>query len=170
MSDLGVLWASALGLSEPESLGAIGRAAARAAIIYIATLAIIRLGKKRFLGRGSPFDVIVAFVVGSVAGRAILGEAPLLPALAAVAVLMALHWFFSWASMRWHWAGLIVKGHDRILVRDGAVDADAMRIEHLSNRDLEEGLREAGLTNLANVESARLERDGRMSVILKKRP
>src|SRR5690349_18583082 len=69
--------------------------AARGVIVYIVVIVIVRFGKKRFLGIGSPFDIIVGVMLGAVAGRAISGSAPVVPSLAACAALVALHWLFS---------------------------------------------------------------------------
>lgn len=155
---------------KPEQLD-IGQVALRAIIIYVVTLAIVRLGKKRFMGRGSAFDVVIGIVVGSIAGRAITGNAPLANAMAATAVLLAMHWLLSSLAMRWHWFGVLVKGRNQLLVRAGKVDESALRREHLSHADLEEDLREKGRSNLADVREARIERDGKLSVIeSEKRP
>src|SRR5476651_269417 len=54
--------------------------ALRAVIIYVVTICIVRIGKKRFMGGATVFDVILGIIVGSVASRAITGNAPLLPA------------------------------------------------------------------------------------------
>jgi len=163
--DFGRLWTSALGLGEKAEQMTALQAGLRAALIYIAVLALIRLGKKRFLGRGTAFDVIIAVVIGSIAGRAIVGGAPVGPSLVAVAVLIALHWIFSLFAMHSRGFGFLVKGRDRVLVRDGVIDHRAMRDEHLSVHDLEEDMREKGLKDLGQIADARIERDGKFSVI-----
>lgn len=83
----------------------------RAVLVYIVTLAIVRLGKKRFMGRATAFDVIVGIIIGSVASRAITANASLLPALAAIASIMGLHWLFSAAAIRFPRFGELIKGH-----------------------------------------------------------
>jgi uncharacterized membrane protein YcaP (DUF421 family) len=156
-----------LGLGEEaKDLSAL-QMAARAFVVYLLTLAIVRLGKKRFMGRASAFDVIVGIVIGSVASRAITGNAPLAPALAAAAVIMALHWLFSAIAVRSHFFGKAIKGRTTVLVRDGIADEKALAGVHMTMRDLEEALREQGMTELANVFEARLERDGSVSLIKK---
>ena len=45
----------------------------RAMIVYIIGVVLIRLGEKRFIGKFSAFDVIVAIMIGSVLSRAIRG-------------------------------------------------------------------------------------------------
>jgi uncharacterized membrane protein YcaP (DUF421 family) len=67
--------------------------------------------------------------------------------------------------MRWHAFGLAVKGQDQLVIRDGHVEGDAMRSAHLSDRDLWEDLRDKGVSRLDQVSEARLERNGKLSVI-----
>lgn len=142
----------------------------RGALIYIAILALVRLGKKRFMGRASAFDVILGIMIGSIAGRVVTGGAPILPGLAAVAAMIALHTAFSGVAMRWHGFGGAIKGGPRVLIRDGIVDAHALRKAHFSEGDLWEDLRGEGITDLAQVAEARIERNGKVSVIRAKAP
>ena len=155
-----------LGLGEENGLSAL-QMGARAAVVYVVTLAIIRLGKKRFMGRATAFDIIVGIVLGSIASRAITGNAPMVPAMTAAAVVMALHWSFSALAVRWSPFGTMIKGSNRLLIKDGAVDEDALCEAHMTTRDLHEALREQGVEELAGVAEAHLERDGTVSVIRK---
>jgi uncharacterized membrane protein YcaP (DUF421 family) len=143
----------------------LGQMSARGLLVYVVVLVIVRLGKKRFMSGATAFDIIIGIMLGSVASRAITGNAPLVPALGAAATIIAAHWVFSWAALRSHRFGTLVKGHDRLLVRDGKVDEAAMRKTHMTERDLMEELRENGVDDLAEVAEARLERDGALSVI-----
>ncbi len=143
----------------------IGEMALRAAIIYIVTLAIVRLGKKRFMGSGTAFDMIVGIMLGSMASRALTGNAPMVATMAGAAVLVLMHWVFSAVALRWHRFGVLIKGNPRLLVRNGDVDEAMMRKTHMSDRDLEEDLRGQGVDDLAKVAEARLERNGRVSVV-----
>ena len=137
----------------------------RAAIVFVVTVAIVRLGKKRFLGRATAFDVILAIMLGSIVSRAVTGNAPFLPALSATAVLLAMHSLFSWAALHWHGFGDLIKGHDRLLIRDGELDEREMRKAHMSDRDVWEDLRGKGISRLEEVAEGRLERNGGLSVI-----
>jgi uncharacterized membrane protein YcaP (DUF421 family) len=138
---------------------------ARALVVYVVTLAIIRLGKKRFMGRATAFDVIVGIVLGSIASRAITGNAPMVPALTAAAVVMALHWGFSAVAVRWEFFGKVIKGRSRILIKDGEVDEDELCAAHMTRRDLLVAVREQGVSEISQVSEARLERDGSVSVL-----
>jgi uncharacterized membrane protein YcaP (DUF421 family) len=165
VEEIGSLLQSALGLGlESREIG-VAQMAVRAALVYLATVVLVRLGKKRFMGRSTALDVILGIMLGSTVSRAITGNAPFLPALVAAGVLLAMHWLFSALACRWHGFGVAIKGRARLLVRDGRVDREALRASHLSEHDLWEDLRGKGVGHLEQVAEARLERSGRLSVI-----
>jgi uncharacterized membrane protein YcaP (DUF421 family) len=156
---------SLLGLGiKPEDLG-IAQAAARAALIYVVALFLVRLAKKRFMGRGTAFDVIVSIIIGSIAGRAITGNALLGTASAGIAVIILLHWLFSSLALRWHGFGTLIKGRSRVLIRNGVLDERLLAREHLTHRDLDEDLRQKGRGSLDGIMEGRIERDGQLSVV-----
>ncbi len=91
MDDLWGMLRPALGLGlDSKELGP-AQMALRAAVVYAAMVVVVRLGKKRFMGQATAFDVILGIMLGSVASRAITGNAPLGPALAAAGALLAMH-------------------------------------------------------------------------------
>ena len=156
---------TALGLHEPAHSLSTGQMALRAVVVYGALLLVVRLGHKRFAGRTTAFDMVLAIVLGSVASRAVSGTAPFVPTLVACAVLVALHWLVAAASFHSHRFGLLVKGKPSELVRDGRAIEAQMRRSAISIHDLDEALREAGVADVAKVASARLERGGHISVV-----
>src|SRR5438552_1744718 len=115
-----------------------GHIAARATVIYLAGLVLVRLGKSRLLSRATPLDVILAFVLGSLLSRAITGTAALSGTIVAAATLIALHWAFTRLALRSHWWGRLIKGDSYILIRDGEVQWDNLRRSHISEHDLRE--------------------------------
>jgi uncharacterized membrane protein YcaP (DUF421 family) len=148
-----------------------GEMALRTVIVYAVSLAIVRLGSRRFLSQASAFDVIVAIMLGSVMSRAINGSAPFWTTLVSGAVLVGLHWLIATAAYRLDWLGPIVKGRPVPLVVDGAVDHEAMRRSGVGDKDLEQALRtQAGVTDASAVRVATLERDGSISVVKSDRP
>ena len=152
---------------ESKDIGVL-QIALRAIIIYVVTICVVRIGKKRFMGGTTVFDVILGIIVGSVASRAITGNAPLLPASVAIAVLVGLHWSFSAIAVRSRSFGKLIKGTPDVIIRDGQIDHDRLRKEHMSDGDLEEDLRDAGIADAREVLEARLERSGKLSVLKKK--
>jgi uncharacterized membrane protein YcaP (DUF421 family) len=160
------LWTDTLlGLSlRPEQLG-FGHMAARALLMYVILIWLVRTAKKRFLSNATAFDFILTVMVGSIAARALTGGAPYFPSMLAMLVLIAMHWLFSLAGREWSWFSHLIKGHTTLLIRDGRIDHAALRDAHMSRDDLDEDLRQQGVTSPEAVAEARLERNGKLSVI-----
>ncbi len=157
MSEIGPLLRWALGLDLDDKDINTAQMAVRAVVVYLTTVIVVRLGKKRFMGRATAFDVLLGIMLGSVVSRAITGNAPFGPALGAAATLVALHSTFSWVALYWHGFGAMMKGHSRVVIRDGKPDRRRLRKAHMTERDLWEDLRAKGIS--------RLERSGNLSVI-----
>jgi uncharacterized membrane protein YcaP (DUF421 family) len=161
---------SLLGIeSDTGNIGPLGTAL-RAIIIYAFTLAIIRLGNKRFLSKATAFDVIVAIMLGSVMSRAIDGSAPLLMTLLAGAVLLGMHWVFAALAYKTNWFGSYVKGERVLLIEDGEVQREGMRRGSITDDDLTQAIRlKTNQTDPSKIKLAYLERDGQISAIPFKR-
>jgi uncharacterized membrane protein YcaP (DUF421 family) len=143
--------------------------ALRTVLIYAATLAIVRVGSKRFLSQATAFDAIVAIMLGSIMSRAVNGSAPFLPTLAAGVILVGLHWLIAAIAYSSDWFGTQVKGNPVLLIKDGDVQEKGMQQTSISSKDLEEALRiESHVTEPEHVQLAYLERNGGISVIPRK--
>lgn len=152
--------------AKPDDL-TFAQVALRAILVYGAVIALVRVGKKRFLAQATAFDAILLVLIGSVASRAISGTAPFFATLLAVAVLIGVHSAFSYLSCRWSTFSRLVKGNPTVVVKEGQVVQQALRGAHMSSGDLEEDLRKKGVADNSQVAEARLERDGTLSVLKK---
>jgi uncharacterized membrane protein YcaP (DUF421 family) len=139
----------------------------RAISVYLVMIVFVRAAKKRFLSSATAFDAILVIVIGSTAARAITGNAPFFGTLAAVFVLIAMHWIISYITRDLPSIGTLVKGNATVLIRNGRVDRDAMKAAHMSSDDLDEDLRQKGVDDPKKVKEARLERSGDLSVVKK---
>jgi uncharacterized membrane protein YcaP (DUF421 family) len=156
-----------LGLSlKSEQLG-YGHMAARAFLMYLLLVAIVRLAKKRFLSNATALDFILTVMIGAIAARALTGGAPYFPSTLAIVVMVIVHWVFSWIALRSKTVSGVLKGHSTVILQDGKVKPDALKRAHMSRDDLEEDLREKGIENVTEVAEGRLERSGKLSVIKK---
>ncbi|MCA1565307.1 MAG: DUF421 domain-containing protein [Acidobacteria bacterium] len=159
----------ALGLGLENKDINVGQMSLRAVVVFMLAIAMIRIGNKRFMGKNAALDVLLGIVFGSMVSRAITGNAPFLPTLVASLVLVLLHWLLSAIAYRSQWFGALVKGHDSALVRDGEIRWKAMKDAHLTQHDLDESIRNSGAQpDVSKVASAHLERNGDISVIMRK--
>lgn len=142
---------------------------ARAALILIYGLVLVRVAGRRVFGKWSALDIVVSIVVGSNLSRALTGSAPLFATLLATALLMALHWGLARAGAQWPWLSRLVEGQTLHLARDGVLEAAQARRAELSEADLEEALRQSGVERIEDTRLVTLEPSGKISV-LKRQP
>ena len=156
----------ALGLDVPPGLLSLGQMCARAAVVFVWGIIIVRLGDRRLLGKNAGFDMLLVVVLGSVLSRAVNGQAAFFPTLGASAALILLHHLLGSAACRSDLLSRALMGLPRTLVRQGRVDHEQLRRSKMSRDDLEENLRLNGnVASAVAVEEARLERNGTISVV-----
>jgi uncharacterized membrane protein YcaP (DUF421 family) len=159
-------WLIGLGL-ENKDINAL-QMSLRAVIVFFVAIIMLRIGNKRFMGKNTALDVMLGIVFGSTVSRAITGNAPFFPTLAASLVLILLHWTLAAIAFRSKGIGHVVKGRDRLLVRDGEIQWDEMRKGHITEDDLKEAMRNQGKPpEIKEVKAAHLERNGDISIITK---
>jgi len=139
----------------------------RAILIFFAALAIVRIADKRFFAKKTAFDLVLGLILASMLARAINGSEQLGPTIAAGFALAVLHRFLGYLSCAYPRFGGVIKGHSQTLIQNGQVDRKKAHEHHISEDDLAEELRLAGIEEAANVKRARLERSGEISVIKK---
>jgi uncharacterized membrane protein YcaP (DUF421 family) len=142
-----------------------GQECARAALIFLYGLALVRLAGRRVFGKWAALDIIVSIIIGSNLSRALTGAAPLVGTLAATALLLALHWLFAHAASRSRGVSRVVEGRSVELARDGALDDGARRRWAVSEADLHEALRQSGLEKVEESRLLVLEPSGKISVL-----
>lgn len=155
-----------LGLhAEPKDFNLL-QVCLRSVLTYLVGLAILRLGRNRFLARESAFDVVLAFILGSVLSRAINGTSPLLLSLAASVLLVCIHRALAWLSFRSPRFERLIDGRPDRVISDGRLIPKSARRHLLSSANLEESLRlRARLKDLSQVEEACVEVNGEISFI-----
>lgn len=154
-----------LALSDEQSVGAVP-IAARTVVVYAVTVAIVRAGNKRFIGKATAFDVILGIMLGSIMSRAVTGSSDFFPTILAGALFVGLHWLLSFLAYKTDWFGSLVKGQAVELVRDGVLQEDGLRRSAVTEKDLAEAQRLDGRKpDIATIEAAYLERNGDISVV-----
>jgi uncharacterized membrane protein YcaP (DUF421 family) len=142
---------------------------ARAVLIGVYGLVLLRLAGRRLFARWSALDFVVAMVVGSSLSRALTGNADLFGTLAATALLIALHWATARAASRFRAVSRLVEGDPVPVGTGGELDHGALQRHGVSRADLEEALRAAGVESAHETRVIVLEPSGKLSV-LKPRP
>lgn len=139
----------------------------RAGIIFLYAILLYRMAPRRSFSNLSAQDIALTVILGSSLSRALTGNAPLLPTLAATGLLIILYVGVTTLAPHSKIISRLVKGRPKALVRNGEVDFQAFRKAHFGGNDITEMLRLNGLRDLSEVEEAHLERNGQVSVISK---
>ena len=138
---------------------------ARAVVIFAYGLALVRLAGRRVFGKWAALDIIVSIVVGSNLSRALTGSAALLGTLAATTLLMALHWLLAHAAARSSRLSRLVEGPAIELARGGTPEPSTLARAAVSEGDLGEALRQAGVERAADARLITLEPSGKITVL-----
>jgi uncharacterized membrane protein YcaP (DUF421 family) len=140
----------------------------RGIIVFLATLAMVRIGHKRSLARKTAFDAVLIVILASVLSRAINGNSAFFATIGGGVVIVLVHRLFAFIAFHSHWFGCLLKGRPEVIVEDGNLILATMRRNHISEHDLEEDLRlDAQMEGTSKVKVARVERSGDISFIKK---
>jgi uncharacterized membrane protein YcaP (DUF421 family) len=145
-----------------------GQECARAALILIYGLVLVRLTGRRTFGKWSALDIVVSVIAGSNLSRALTGSAPLWGTLAATTALMALHLLLAQAAARSSRLSYWLEGRASILAENGQLSTTELRRHSVSDADLDEALRQNGVTSAQETARITLEPSGRITLLKKK--
>ena len=138
----------------------------RAVVVYAVVLALVRLSGKRTVGQFTPFDLIVVVLLGTAVQNSLIGEDVSLPGgLILAATLIACNWLVGFASARSRLLKRLTEGSPVLLGRDGELFDGALRRQNISREDVEEALRNQGLSDLGQAALITLEIDGTLTVV-----
>lgn len=136
----------------------------RAAVIFTVLWLVTRVVGKRELGQLSAFELVLLVTMGDLVQQGVTQEDySLTGAVLAVATFALLSVLLSYVSWRFPRTRPAVEGQPAVVVRDGRMQGDVMRMERLPDTDLLEAARKQGIRDLSHVDLAVLENDGSVS-------
>lgn len=142
----------------------------RAAIIFVSALLCIRISGMRAFGKNSALDVVVNIMIGSILARTIGGHVPFFASIGAAIALSGIHRILAMLAVRYDTVSKMLKGRERILVKDGKMQRDNMRRCTITEGDLMEGIRlTAKVNDVSEIKEAYFERSGQISAIPRNR-
>ena len=138
----------------------------RGTIMYLILFSILRFMGRRQAGHFGPADLLVIVVIADAAQNALGAEYRSIPE-GALLVVTIVSWDYAldWAAWRFPALRPILKAPPLTLVENGRILRANLRAEMLSREDLMSQLREEGIDDIKKVKRARLEGDGRLSVV-----
>ncbi|MDB5251086.1 MAG: hypothetical protein JWP27_255 [Flaviaesturariibacter sp.] len=141
---------------------------ARAAVMFIVCLLMLRLAGMRPFGKGSTLDTILTFLVGGILSRGVVGATPFFSCIAGTIVILFLNKALAMVSMKSARFEHLVKGEPMTLYKNGKFESANLRSAELTEADIYEDLRvECQVDSLESIEAVIIEKRGKLSFIKK---
>jgi len=140
----------------------------RALLVYGFLLVGLRLTGKRQVGQLAPFDFVMLLVLSNAVQNSMnAGDNTVLGGFILVATLLALNALMGWWTWRSKRAETLLEGRPQILVHNGILDEAMLASERITRHELMAAVRQAGVSDVADIRVAILETNGRINVIAK---
>lgn len=101
-----------------ENMGPL-EIAARSAVMFLLALLLMRMAGMRPFGKGESFDQIIAFLIGGILSKGVVGATPFISTVISMIVIILVHKVLAKISIYSKWFGAAVKGKKVVLYRDG---------------------------------------------------
>ncbi len=136
----------------------------RAVILYIMMIITIRGMGKRQLGQYQPYELAMAMMIADLLATPMSDiSTPLLHGVLPIAALFVIHSAISLLCMRSDTVRAFLSGKPSTIISKGVIDEQELKRLCLNLSDLLEGIRESGILDPAEVGTAIIEANGKIS-------
>jgi uncharacterized membrane protein YcaP (DUF421 family) len=142
--------------------------AARAAVMFVVALLLIRISGMRPFGRDTAFDTIITFLIGGILSRGVVGATPFISTVAGALAIVLVHKLFSKFSFYGKKVERAIKGESYLLYQNGQFLKENLHKANITESDIFDQLRTALHTDtLDKVKEVYMEKTGEISFIKK---
>ena len=157
-------WSELFGLSVPPL-----ELVVRGSALYLFLLVLFRVVIKRRMGAIGMADILVLVIISDASQNAMAGEyKTVTDGFILISTIIAWNYVFDWAGYHFPRLQKLLEPAPLLLIRDGRVLRRNLRVEYVSDQELESQLRQHGIEDPAEVAKAYLEPDGEFTVIKRK--
>jgi uncharacterized membrane protein YcaP (DUF421 family) len=142
----------------------LGIVTAKGVLMYATALVCLRFAERRTLAQWTIIDVAAAVAVGAIIGRTIVAEQSYAVGALALVTLVSVHRLASLLRFR-PMLGKLADHRIRVLVADGQLRRDQLRLCGLTDNDVYAELRRRGVFDLADVALVLYETKGDLTVV-----
>jgi uncharacterized membrane protein YcaP (DUF421 family) len=137
---------------------------ARAAVMFLFLWIITRIVGRATLGELSTFELLLYVVMGDLVQQAVTQQDySVTSGFLAIGVFALFTVLLSWVQWRFPRTRRVISGIPLVVVRRGELLMPALRQQRLSADDISAAARQQGIKDLADIELAVLEADGKLS-------
>jgi uncharacterized membrane protein YcaP (DUF421 family) len=142
----------------------------RTVVVSIIAIVLLRLSGRRTFASSSALETIVKFMLGGLLSRAIAAAGPFWATIAAATTLVAVNRVLAYATYFFPPLGRLVKGEPSILAEGDHIHYNELRFASFPEQAMRAAVRgAANLDDLSETKTVRLEHDGSISVVKKKK-
>lgn len=143
----------------------------RTLVVYIYALVLLHWLGSRAIGQLSTIEFLLVIALGSAVGDPMFQpEIPLIHSMLVITVVVLANKGLDLLIQRSTAAESLIDGRPVEAVRDGELSPDFLKRQPLTENELFQGLRSAGIRNLGELELAYVESDGTVTVFRAKTP
>ena len=136
----------------------------RAAVLYLFLFFMMRVLGKKELGQMSAFELVLLLAMGDLVQQGVTQEDySVTGAMLAIGTFGVLILVGSYVTFRFPRTRPVLEGVPVVVVQEGRMREDVMKMERLTDSELREALREQGIDDLGKVRVGLLEADGKFS-------
>lgn len=147
--------------------GEISQVLSHSLIVFVILIVLTRLIGKKFLAQMTFFDFVTGITIGTIGGAYVTTEVRGHYVLLSPIILTALVVLIGYVTLKSTPARKLIEGEPLVVIQNGKIFEENMRKIRYNMDDLMMQLREKGVFNLSEVESAVLEPHGKLSVLKK---
>jgi uncharacterized membrane protein YcaP (DUF421 family) len=138
----------------------------RSAAVFVFLWFLTRVIGKKELAEISSFELVLLVVIGDLVQQGVTQEdMSVTGAILATGTIALLVVSMSYVSFRWRRADRVVEGVPVVIVSDGRMVTESMRVERLTEDEVLSAAREQGIGDVADVRFGVLEPDGKFSFV-----
>jgi uncharacterized membrane protein YcaP (DUF421 family) len=140
----------------------------RALILFVLSLAVVRLMGKGSLYKATPFKFVSYAVISIIVSLILLGLIPNITfSIIALVTWIASALVLDYLSLKSKWIHDFINGKETVLIKDGKVMEEHLKEVRFTGEELLRELRSKNAFNLSDVEFAVMEATGEINVLLK---
>lgn len=142
---------------------------ARAAIVYVALLILVRISGKRTVGQFTPFDLVLVIMLGEAVSNSLIGgDDSLVGGLLVASALIAFNFTLGHLTARSRALDRWVEGRPVLIARDGEIFWEELKRQKLTEADFRQAMRKQQCLHDRDIRFALLEPGGEIVVIGRK--
>lgn len=138
----------------------------RSVALFLFVWVVIRVAGRKELSQLTSFELVIVIVLGDLIQQGVTGDdRSVVGAMLAVATFTLMTLALSYASYRFRATRPFLEGTPVVILRDGRLIDEVLRLERLSADEVREAARSKGIARLSEVAVGILEADGQFSFL-----